>query len=288
MSYVDTGTQSQALDAGDASVWGRAYGTHSWVGSDGNDASFETGSGGFQAGVDDWFGDFRLGLMFNAGRTSFSSADRGASVNSNDYGLGVYGGTHWGATGFSFGATSGRHDVDSIRTVSFPGFVETLQANYAANTTQLFGEVNHAIDLGGTTLQPFGQLAYVHNTTEGFTETGGTAALSVDQANADALFTTLGLRIGGAFVLDEGMKVTAKAGAGWRHAFADDFRSTNAFGTGSDFTVTSSPIAQDALALEASLNFEVSPTVSLGLNYAGQLAGEAQDHDISAKFAVKF
>ena len=218
MSYLDDG-KGQALSAGDRMVWGGVYGNRATLDGNANAADVSSGSGGFQAGADDWFGDFRLGVMFNAGRTGLRVADRNFSSDSNDYGVGLYGGTQFGATSIAIGASYQRHDVTSTRTVAFPGFVETLNGDYAAGTGQLFGEIAHSFDLGSATLSPFGQIAYVNTASDGFTETGGASALTVDRHTEDSVFTTLGARIQSDFVLGKDMTVKATGALGWRHAF---------------------------------------------------------------------
>jgi outer membrane autotransporter protein len=288
MSYVDTGDASGPVTAKDGSVWGGFYGNRASVGGTSSAFGSESWTGGFQAGADDWFGDFRLGAMFSAGRTGTQVSDLNASSTSTDYGVGIYGGTQLGTTSISLGASYHRHHTESTRVVSFPGFVETLTARYSGGTGQVFGEVAHGFDAGAVELQPFLQAAYVHSHADGFSETGGASALTVAASSASAFFTTIGVRASGEFVLGEDMKLRATGGLGWRHAFADAPISTASFSGGQSFTVTGAPIASDALVLEAGLALDVKDNVVLGLDYGGQFAGGAQDHNVSATFTVKF
>jgi hypothetical protein len=57
--------------------------------------------------------------------------------------------------------------------------------------------------------------------TDGFTETGGAAALNVLGDETTVTFTTLGLRASHQFSLDNGFSMTARGMLGWRHAFGD-------------------------------------------------------------------
>jgi len=287
LSYVDTGSDAYS-NAKDGLVWGSAYGSRAFVEGNGNAADSRSASGGFLAGADDWFGDVRLGIMFNAGRSGVMTADRRAGVESNDYGLGIYGGTRFGATSLSFGAAYQRHDYSSTRVVGFPGFVERLTADYSGGTGQVFGEVAHEFDFGAVELQPFAQMAYVHDAREGFTETGGASALTVSASSNDALFTTIGTRASAQFAIDDATLLTLTGGIGWRHAFADAPVTVNSFAGGTSFAVSGAPIAANALVLEAGVDVDLNDNLTLGLAYDGQFSGGASDHGVSADFGVKF
>ena len=59
------------------------------------------------------------------------------------------------------GAAYAWHDLATTRAVVFPGFDETLSAEYAADTAQAFGEANYQFNAGRYLLQPFASFAYV-------------------------------------------------------------------------------------------------------------------------------
>lgn len=76
---------------------------------------------------------------------------------------------------------------------------------------------------------------------------------------------------------------------GWRHAFGDVAPSAVlAFAGGDSFTVYGTPIARDALLVEAGLDVAISVNANLGLSYTGQIANSAQEHGVNAILAVKF
>ena len=109
-----------------------------------------------------------------------------------------------------------------------------------------------------------------------------------DATADDSVFTTLGARIEGDFVLGNDMVVKANGALGWRHAFADDPISTASFAGGQTFSATGSPIAENALIVEAGVSVDIATNVALDFSYGGQFASDASDHSVSAKFAVKF
>ncbi len=214
--------------------------------------------------------------------------DLGTAGDSTDLGVGLYGGTEWGDTDFSFGASFTQHAISTTREVDFPGFTETVTADYGAMTGQLFAELDHEFDLGEVSVTPFGQLAHVSHMTDAFTEQGGAAALSSATSTIDSTFATLGLRADYQFVVAEDGLLTLGGGLGWRHAFADVPSAENAFAGGSAFTVSGAPIAADAVLLEGGLDLNLANGIDLSLSYAGQVATTAQSHVLQAGVGGQF
>nr|WP_246252799.1 autotransporter domain-containing protein [Mesorhizobium camelthorni] len=76
---------------------------------------------------------------------------------------------------------------------------------------------------------------------------------------------------------------------GWRHAFGDVTPLSSFAFAGSDpFTIAGTPIAEDALVLEAGVDFGLTEKASLGVSYFGQIGDGAQDHGFRADLTVKF
>jgi len=154
---------------------------------------------------------------------------------------------------------------------------------------QAFGELGYRIQVGRAAFEPYANLAHVRLKTDGFTETGGIAALSVDGDKVNTTFTTLGARFSSDIDLGA-TRAIARGGIGWRHAFGDvDISTRNAFVTGGDaFTVSGTPIDKDTALLEAGLDFVITPQTTLGISYSGQVGSDAYQHGGNARFSVKF
>ncbi|WP_208985822.1 autotransporter outer membrane beta-barrel domain-containing protein [Pseudovibrio sp. Ad26] len=58
----------------------------------------------------------------------------------------------------------------------------------------MFGEAGYRFNHGAVSLEPFAGLAYVHLTSDGYSEAGGVAALMANNQDMDQTFTTIGLR----------------------------------------------------------------------------------------------
>ena len=270
-------------------VWARGFGSWGEWDSDGNAADFERATGGIFVGADAAVAEtWRVGLVTGYSRSSFHADDRASSGDSDNYHLGLFAGTSFGNLGLSLGAAHTWHDIETGRSIAFPGFADSAETSYDARTAQIFGELGYRIDRGGFAFEPFGNLAYVNVDTDGFAEDGGAAALTGAGGTTDATFTTLGLRASTNFRLGE-MTATARGMLGWRHAFGDTVpNSTHAFAGGDAFTIAGTPIAEDALVLEAGLDVGLSQKTSLGLSYSGQIGNRARDHGFRADLSVKF
>ncbi|MCZ0734455.1 autotransporter domain-containing protein [Phreatobacter sp. AB_2022a] len=270
-------------------IWGQGYGAWGRTNGDGNAARLSHSTGGFFLGFDGPLLDtWRIGLLAGYSRTSFNVRDRASSGASDNYHLGAFAGTQWGPIGLRSGLAFTWHELATTRTVAFAGFGDMLRARYGARTFQAFSEAGYRIDAFGAAFEPFVNLAHVSLATDAFSETGGAAALTGEGRTTATTFTTLGLRASASFMIG-GIGATARGTLGWRHAFGAVLPlATNAFAGGAGFTVAGVPIARDAAVIEAGLDFALSPAATLGVGYAGQIAGSAQQHGFKGSLAVRF
>ncbi|UDL89715.1 autotransporter outer membrane beta-barrel domain-containing protein [Mesorhizobium sp. PAMC28654] len=288
MAYGEDGLQPVAADTDRFAVWTQGFGAWGGTDSDGNAAALHRSTGGLLMGADGMAGDWRIGLLGGYSRTSFNADDRNSSGDSDNYHLGLYGGTEWGAIAFRTGAAYTWHRISTSRSVAFDGFSDNLSANYDAATAQAFGELAYKTGAGPFAFEPFANLAYVNLHTDGFTETGGSAALASGSSTTDATFTTLGIRAS-TDVTVGGVAATARGMFGWRHAFGDVTPlSTVVFAGGGDFTIAGVPIARDAMLVEAGFDVQLARNTTLGVSYAGQFGPNAFDNGFKANLGVKF
>jgi outer membrane autotransporter protein len=270
-------------------AWGSVFGSWGSNDSDGNAAELDRSTAGFVTGIDGLVSEnVRLGIMTGYSHSSFEVDDRASSGSSDTYHLGLYGGTQMGALGLRAGAAYGWSRIDTARSVVFPGFADSLTANYDAGTFQAFGEAGYRIDTASVAFEPFANLAYVNLHSDGFAETGGAAALTSASQTSDATFTTLGIRASSGFAVGT-INATARGMLGWKHAFGDIApAATQAFASSSAFTIASAPIARNAALIEAGLDFDITPMAKLGFSYNGEVASKTRDHGFNADLRVRF
>jgi outer membrane autotransporter protein len=289
MAYGEGGPRLVAPDSAGPVAWGHAFGAWGSFDGDGNAAAMDTATGGFLAGVDgEVASGVRLGLLAGYSHSTFDVDARASSGSSDNYHLGLYAGGRWDALRLSGGLAYAWHDIETGRSVAFPGFGDRLTGDYSAGTFQAFGEAGYRIGMGAVSIEPFANLAYVNLTTDGFTEKGGAAALAVHGETTEATFTTLGLHLSSTFDLG-GMTATARGTFGWRHAFGDVTpTSIHAFAGGDAFTVAGVPIAKDAALVEAGLDLDLSEAATFGIAYQGQFGDGAMQNGLNANLRVGF
>ena len=275
---------------GDGVGWIRAVG--GWGDFDGghNAADIDRDLSGFLIGFDNSLNDeWRLGIAAGYTNSSINAKGKGQDASVDSYHLTTYLSYQMDAFAARVGAGYTWHDIDSKRYVEAGSYNDRLKASYKARTAQVFGEVAYTIDAGGVALEPFAGLAYVNYDSDKAHEKGGVGRLeaSTDQ---DATFSTVGLRVGKAFALDNGSTLTPRGSIGWRHAFGDtkpdaDLRFIEG---GAGFSSEGVPIARDAAVVEAGVDLSVGKAGKLGLGYSGQLASENRDHAVTVSFSLGF
>nr|WP_246339853.1 autotransporter domain-containing protein [Ancylobacter tetraedralis] len=270
-------------------LWTTGFGNWGSFNGTGNAAGVTNSTGGFLIGADTVILDgWRVGVAGGYIYTDFSVSGRNASGSSDNGHVGLYAGKTWDALALRSGLAYTWHDVSTGRTVAFPGFADSLSADYNAGTFQAFGELGYRIEAPFASLEPFANLAYVHLNTDGYTEQGGAAALYSDGSDFDTTFATLGLRASRELTLGA-YEATLRGTLGWRHAFGDIAPSVTQAFLGSDaFTVTGVPIAEDAAVLEAGLDLRLSASSTLGIAYTGQFGDGVTQNSFNASLTVKF
>lgn len=293
MAYGDDGPKLVPANTKALAFWAQGFGAWRNTDGDGNASRLAGSTGGFLFGADTMVFDiWRLGMLAGYGRSNFTIDTLNSSGSSNNYHLGVYAGTQWPTAGGSLGFRSGLayswHDIETSRSVAFPGFADRLGADYGAGTFQAFGEFGYRMDTAAAAFEPFANLAYVQFRNNDFSEQGGAAALHGVSQTTNTTFTTLGLRASTNVALGA-MPVTARGMLGWKHAFGDmNPLSVQAFATSDTFTIAGAPIAKDSAVLEVGVNINLTPGATFGLSYQGQIATFAQEHGLKANLNVRF
>lgn len=281
--------QAVASVPGRFGVWGQAFGSWGHANGDANAARLSRSSSGFMGGVDGpLFDEGRIGVVAGVSHASFDVKDRQASGSSDNYHLGVYGGTEQGPLAVRTGLALTWHELSTRRSVSFPGVSENLQANSHARTAQAFGELAWKLKAGAADIEPFANLAHVNLSSGSLRERGGLAALRGRGTGTGVTFSTLGARASTDFELG-GIDATARTSLGWRHGFGDlTPQATSAMLGGTPFTVTGVPVAKNATVAEAELGLRVAARATLRVAYSGQFASKAKDQSVRASLDWKF
>jgi autotransporter-associated beta strand protein len=283
------GPPTQALAA-----WGHAFGSFGHIGGDGDAATLDRSVGGFILGADASFDNrYRLGVAAGYTQSTLSLDARASSGRVDSTFAGVYGGASLNALQLRGGALYAYNRYGTDRSVVFPGFSGAESAGYGGDTLQAFGEAGWRIGLSGfsgqTSIEPFVGATATHIDVASFSEAAGVAALNGAAVGYDYAATTLGARAEAA--LFDNAPLVARGMLGWRHVFGDVTPiSTLTFASAPSipFAVAGAPIARDALAVEAGVDWRMTRQTTIGVYYSGSLAARDEDNAVKAKLDVAF
>lgn len=271
------------------SAWVRGFGSWGRTGR-GDAVRMRHDEGGVLVGLDIPVSEaWRVGILGGYSRANGDASNRAFESTSDNAHLGLYAGGGLGPWRLGLGATHTIHDVDATRVVAFGGFSDTLRASYRAHTTQVFGEAGYRLDGGaGIAWEPFVGLAHVYTRSDGFTESGGAAALTVGSSDTNTTFSTLGLRASANLELG-GLDARLHGAVGWRHAFGDRGRRTwmSLPGTAA-FLSTGTALVSDVAVLEAGVDVAVGERARLDVAYDGEIGSGTTRHGVSARLRVAF
>jgi outer membrane autotransporter protein len=286
---ASSGTTSCGTATGHPTGWARFYGNWGHIDSDGNASRLNSSVGGFFIGADmPVFNSWRAGVLAGYSHGTYDVSGHNASAESDDYHLGLYGGTQWGALGLRTGATYTWHDISADRSMAVPGFSDHLSSNYNAGTAQIFGELGYRIDMGRASIEPFANLAYVNQHAEGFDESGGADALHVGSQDMDTGFSTLGVHGKTSFMFN-GTEVLAKGTVGWRYAVGDVKPTVSeSFSGGSSFDISGVPIARNQAVVDFGLGVHITRNATISISYNGQFASGATDQGVLGSLNIAF
>lgn len=270
-------------------LWLQAIGGYGKLDGEHGSSGLEQRSKGTVLGVD-WSLDpqWRLGVLGGYSKTDLDAT--GVDGNVESWHAGVYALRQSGPLALRLGAAYSGHQGESKRTVAFNGFSDRPKGDYDADSQQAFAELGYAMGSGRLSAEPFANLGYQRYHRDSYQEKGGTAALQVDGQTQDNFSTTFGLRLAHLNSLDNGMSLTPRMTAGWKHTYGDVSNSTRqAFVVGGTaFSVDGSSLDRDSLVLEAGLDVGISARHSVGVGYSGEIGSNSRNHGVIGQWQMSF
>jgi len=232
--------------------------------------------------------DWNYSVMAGYGEGEASLDGVAGEADSKYTSLGLVAGRQFGSARVTAGLTWARSRIDSTRGVAFGNSADTLTADYDADTTQIFAELAYDVAVSNTILQPYGNIAHISVKTDGVTETGGAAALSVHGNDYDATIGEIGLR--GKTELANGTTPIRLSGElGWQHVFDDNAPVADmAFAGGSDFAVNGTRLADDVFKVNLSLGIDLTEQAALSVGYLGAFGDGGDSNNVGAMVKVNF
>ena len=273
----------------DGRVWFQALGNGGTVDRGHVSSALQHSTKGLVLGVD-WALDeqWSLGVIGAKSRTRLDGSRLDGDLDS--WHLGAYALRQSGPLAIRLGASHGKHAGSTKRQIAFNGFSDRPKGRYDANTQQAFAEFGYNVGNGTISAEPFANIGYQRYHRDSYTEKGGAAKLQVHGQTHDNFSNTFGLRLAQLNTLDNGMQVTPRFSAGWKHTYGDvDSKTRQRLVTGGKtYTVEGAALDRDSLMLDAGLDLAVSPRHTLGVGYNGEIGNDSRSHGVMSQWRMAF
>lgn len=290
LAYATKAPAALAQSVGTA--WIQGFGGRATLDGNGNAAGVDETIGGVIGGADIRVGDWQVGAALGYTNSNAAVDSYGSNSEVNSMLVALYGVTSTGPWSLRLGASYAFNQIDTARTIIFPGFLQQANAQYDGGTTQVFAEAGYGFALQAIALEPYAGLAWLHLVTDGFSETGaGIANLTGGSTASDLGYTSLGLRAATSMALTGGMALSPHVSAAWQYAFGDLNPVTQmAFSAipGTGFSVAGVPLARNTALVEAGADLHLTAQARLGLSYVGQFADSVTVNAVQANLAWRF
>jgi subtilase-type serine protease len=238
----------------------------------------------------DWSIDeeWRLGVMGGKSRTQLDSRELDGDLDS--WHLGAYALRQNGPMSLRLGATYSNHDGSTARRVAFTGFSDRPKGSYDASTQQAFAEVGYNLGRANVSIEPFASLGFQRYQRDGYTEKGGAAALKVHGQSQSNMNSTVGLRLAKVDTLDNGMRLTPRFSAGWKHTYGDVYTKTSQqlVTGGNNYPVYGAELDRNSLLVDAGLDLGVSANHSVGVGLTGEIGSDSRNHGVMGQWRMAF
>lgn len=270
-------------------VWLQALGNGGTLDRDHASSALQHSTEGLVLGAD-WALDeqWRVGVIGAKSQTRLDGNHLDGDLDS--WHLGAYALRQSGPLALRLGASHGNHDGSTKRRVAFNSFSDRLKGRYDAHTQQAFAELGYNLGSGNFRAEPFANLGYQRYQRDSYTEKGGAAALQVHGQTQGNFSSTFGLRLAQLNTLDNGMQLTPRFGAGWKHTYGDvDSRTHQRLATGGrTYTVKGAALDRNSLLVDAGLDLGVSANHTLGVGLTGEIASDSRNHGVTGQWRMAF
>lgn len=287
-TYTSANAPRQASAAADTGrVWIQALGHGGKVDRD-VDSTLKHATHGLVLGAD-WRLDeqWHIGLLGAKSQTRLDARQYDGDLDS--WHLGAYAVRQDGSLALRLGATWASHEGSSKRSVAFNGFSDRLQGNYNANTQQAFAELGYNFGRHAT-LEPFASLGYQRYQRDSYREKGGDAALKVIGQTRDNLSSTFGLRTAHTTRLDNGISLTPRLSAGWKHTFGeiDNHTHQQLIKGGKRFEIAGAALDRNSLAIDTGLDLGLSASHTVGVSLTAEAGNDSRTHGVMGQWRMAF
>lgn len=181
------------------------------------------------------------------------------------------------------------HDLDTVRTLTASGIAGTAIASADAESKQVFGELGYDLIEGPLDLGMFARVAHDWTEIDAVTETGGIAALTVEDTRRETSSAALGLRFSGSTPIAAGLSLEPRASLAYVHSWGDLAGSrTVRFGTGPGFAIGGAGLGGDALDVDLGVELATDKGLRFGIGGFANASDAWGDYGAKASVSLRF
>lgn len=270
-------------------IWADYLHSEQKVSTDENATGYESSIDGFFLGgetsvIND---KTKIGLMGGYTRSSIDGYQ--STAKSDNFHLGIYGGTKIDKLTLKAGYGYTLHDIDTQRSVAYMNQSDKNKANYKAHSNQFFAETGYAFQWNTLSLEPFANLSYVNFDSKQAKEDGGAASLEIKNKNVDLTSSTMGVHLASQFKLSDSRAMTFKGTLGWQHYYGNLNNDAHlSFSGNRSFDISAVPFTRDSAVVNLSSEIALKNNVSVSLGYNGLISNKYKDNSLKANLTWKF
>lgn len=283
-------TMLSNLKADQVGNWGQLLQSAGNTSGYGDIEGFDDSTQGVLLGTDrELMGNTRFGIASGYTRTKLHSRMNG-SAQSNNYYFAIYGGKTVDVIDLHAGGAYTWGHVNTSRSVAYGSQSDKNQAKYQTGTTQLFGGATYNLKHQWGNLTPFANLAWVNYQNNGFSESGGGAALHGKKQHLNAIFSEIGFGAGKQWPITKNISLELNSQLSWQHQLNNNSRESVVSFQHSDstFNVNSVPASRNGIILTTSMAMEINNRLSILVGYNGLLSHHYQDNSVNGHMAWHF
>ncbi|EKT61743.1 outer membrane autotransporter [Providencia burhodogranariea DSM 19968] len=283
-------TMLSNLKADQVGNWGQLLQSAGNTSGYGDIEGFDDYTQGVLLGTDrELMGNTRFGIAGGYTRAKLHGRING-SAQSNNYHFAIYGEKTVDALDLHAGGAYMWGHVNTSRSVAYGSQSDKNQAKYQTGTTQLFGGAAYNLKHQWVDLTPFANLAWVNYQNNGFSESGGAAALNGKKQHLNAIFSEIGFGAGKQWPITKNISLELNSQLSWQHQLNNNSRDSVLSFQHSDsaFNVNSVPASRNGMILKTSMAMEINSQLSILVGYNGLLSDHYQDNSVNGHMAWHF
>ena len=179
------------------------------------------------------------------------------------------------------------------RYISIPGFGSgNVHGKFDSTAWGLYGEAGWKFNPSdwATSLTPYAAVSYLDAKSDGYTETGFGAPLTIGASSSKATSTYLGLKLSTDWLLDRAT-ITPRITAAWQHDFTKNaWEMSAAFAAAPTvgFGLNGSDLARDGAFVDGGVTLHIAEQMDVLLDYQGHFTSDRTDNALIARANVRF